>query len=177
MAALAASIQDVRPDEDFREFVGRHQRAWIRTAYLLTGDAHLAEDLLQSVLIKVLGKWNGVARLDHPDAYVRKALVNQSISWRRRRSGGEIPSADPPDRSYSTEDSSVTRLMVRRALMRLTPRQRAVIVLRYYEDRTERETAEILGCSVGTVKSQSHHALAVLRRYTGILTDIEEARR
>ncbi|WP_066373829.1 SigE family RNA polymerase sigma factor [Herbidospora mongoliensis] len=167
----------MRADEGFREFVGRHQRAWIRTAYLLTGDAHLAEDLLQSVLIKVLGKWNGLARLDHPDAYVRKALVNQYISWRRRRSGGEIPSADPPDRSYSTEDSSVTRLMVRQALMRLTPKQRAVIVLRYYEDRTEKETAEILGCSLGTVKSQAHQALARLREFTGILTDIEGARR
>ncbi|GAB1821009.1 SigE family RNA polymerase sigma factor [Herbidospora sp. RD11066] len=166
----------MRADEGFREFVGRHQRAWIRTAYLLTGDAHLAEDLLQSVLIKVLAKWNGLTRLDHPDAYVRKALVNQSISW-RRRSKGEIPSADPPERSYSTEDASVTRLVVQQALTRLTPKQRAVIVLRYYEDRTEKETAEILGCSLGTVKSQTHHALVRLREFTGILADIEEARR
>ncbi|WP_062436916.1 SigE family RNA polymerase sigma factor [Herbidospora daliensis] len=163
----------MRADEGFREFVGQHQRAWIRTAYLLTGDAHLAEDLLQSVLIKVLGKWSG---LDQPDAYVRKALVNQYISW-RRRPRREIPRAEPPDRSYTSEDTALTRLMVQRALMRLSPRQRAVIVLRYYEDRTERETAEILGCSLGTVKSQAHHALARLREFTGVLTDIEEARR
>ncbi|MFC6080102.1 SigE family RNA polymerase sigma factor [Sphaerisporangium aureirubrum] len=144
----------------FREFVDAHQRSLMRTAYLLTGDAHLAEDLLQSVLLKVLGRWQ---RLDSPEAYVRRALVNQHISWRRRRGAGEVPSAEPPDRAYSSEESAVDRIVLRQALMRLTPKQRAVIVLRYFEDRTERETAEMLGCALGTVKSQVHYALGRLR--------------
>ncbi|TMR98353.1 SigE family RNA polymerase sigma factor [Nonomuraea basaltis] len=150
-------------NDSFREFVAGHQQALMRTAYLLTGDAHQAEDLLQSVLLKVLGRWSRLSRVERPEAYVRKALLNQHISWRRRRGRTELPTADPPDRPYSSEDSTIVRLVMRRALMRLPPRQRAVIVLRYYEDRTERETAELLNCSIGTVKSQAHYALARLR--------------
>ncbi|MEU6407669.1 SigE family RNA polymerase sigma factor [Microbispora sp. NPDC046933] len=150
-------------NDSFREFVTAHQQSLMRTAYLLTGDAHLAEDLLQSVLLKVLGRWRRLSRIDNPEAYARKALLNQHISWRRRRAGAELPSTSPPERSYSSENTTVVRLVMRQALMRLPPRQRAVIVLRYYEDRTERETAELLGCSIGTVKSQAHHALARLR--------------
>jgi RNA polymerase sigma-70 factor (sigma-E family) len=135
----------------------------MRTAYLLTGDAHQAEDLLQSVLLKVLRRWSRLSRVERPEAYVRKALLNQHISWRRQRGRIELPTADPPDRPYSSEDPTIVRLVMRRALMRLPPRQRAVIVLRYYEDRTERETAELLNCSIGTVKSQAHYALARLR--------------
>ncbi|SEG61082.1 RNA polymerase sigma-70 factor, sigma-E family [Nonomuraea solani] len=150
-------------NDSFRAFVAGHQQSLMRTAYLLTGDAHQAEDLLQSVLLKVLGRWSRLSRVEHPEAYARKALLNQHISWRRRRVKTELPSAAPPERPYSTEDSTVARLVMRQALMRLPPRQRAVIVLRYYEDRTERETAELLNCSVGTVKSQAHYALARLR--------------
>ncbi|MFC7646304.1 SigE family RNA polymerase sigma factor [Streptosporangium lutulentum] len=135
----------------------------MRTAYLLTGDAHQAEDLLQSVLLKVLRRWSRLSHVECPEAYARKALLNQCISWRRRRVSTELPTADPPDRPYSGEDSTIVRLVMRQALMRLPPRQRAVIVLRYYEDRTERETAELLNCSIGTVKSQAHYALARLR--------------
>lgn len=150
-------------NDSFREFVAGHQQSLMRTAYLLTGDAHQAEDLLQSVLLKVLGRWSRLARVERPEAYARKALLNQYISWRRRRVRIELPTADPPDRPYSSEDSTIVRLVMRRALMRLPPRQRAVIVMRYYEDRTERETAELLNCSIGTVKSQAHYALARLR--------------
>ncbi|MCT9934819.1 SigE family RNA polymerase sigma factor [Planotetraspora sp. A-T 1434] len=150
-------------NDSFREFVAAHQQSLMRTAYLLTGDAHLAEDLLQTVLLKVLGRWFKLSRIDSPEAYARKALLNQHISWRRRRAGAELPSTAPPERVYSSEDSTVVRLVMRQALMRLPPRQRAVIVLRFYEDRTERETAELLNCSIGTVKSQVHHALARLR--------------
>ncbi|MEV4220401.1 sigma factor-like helix-turn-helix DNA-binding protein [Nonomuraea sp. NPDC049725] len=115
------------------------RQSLMRTAYLLTGDAHLAEDLLQSVLVKVLGRWPRLAGLASPQAYARKALVNQYISWRRRLARvTELPSAEPPDRPYST-------------------------VLRYYEDLTEHETAKLLNCSIGTVKSHAHHALARLR--------------
>ncbi|GAA0408332.1 RNA polymerase sigma24 factor [Acrocarpospora corrugata] len=175
-------------NDSFREFVDKHQQSLMRTAYLLTGDAHLAEDLLQSVLARLVGRWPKVVRLDHPEAYARKALLNQHISWRRRLRTGELPSADPPqDGTYWVEDRTVARIVVRQALMRLAPRQRAVIVLRFYEDRTERETADLLGCSLGTVKSQTHDALARLRELAPELapkfaelesrTEIEEARR
>jgi RNA polymerase sigma-70 factor (sigma-E family) len=146
----------------FRAFVDAHQRPLLRLAYLLTGEAHLAEDLLQSVLVRMIGRWSRLRHIDRPDAYARKALVNQYISW-RRRVAGEVPSAEPPERAYSPEDSTVLRIVLRQALMRLTPKQRAVIVLRFYEDRTERDVADLMGCSVGTVKSQTHHALARLR--------------
>ncbi|GAA0941255.1 SigE family RNA polymerase sigma factor [Nonomuraea longicatena] len=147
-------------NDSFREFMAAHQQSLTRTAYLLTGDRHLAEDLLQSVLVKVLGRWP----VTNPPAYARKALVNQYISWRRRRvSTAELPSAEPPERSYSSEEPTIVRIAVQRALSRLPPKQRAVIVLRYYEDLTEQETAKVLNCSVGTVKSTAHHALARLR--------------
>jgi DNA-directed RNA polymerase specialized sigma24 family protein len=130
-------------DAGFLAFVDAHQRPLMRLAYLLTGEVHLAEDLLQSVLVRMIGRWY--------------------ISWRRRRDSDEVPSAEPPDRAYSAEDSAVLRIVLRQALMRLTPKQRAVLVLRFYEDLPERDVADLLGCSVGTVKSQAHHALARLR--------------
>lgn len=148
--------------DGFHEFVHARQQSLVRTAYLLTGDAHLAEDLLQSVLVKVAGHWPKLLRHGNPEAYTRKALVNQYISW-RRRTRKELPSADPPEHGHSHDDSTLDRIVLRQALTRLTPKQRAVIVLRFYEDRTERETAELLGCSLGTVKSQTHHALGRLR--------------
>ncbi|WP_449062842.1 SigE family RNA polymerase sigma factor [Planomonospora algeriensis] len=148
--------------DGFREFVLARQQALMRTAYLLTGDAHLAEDLLQSVLIKVAGRWPKLSRDGSPEAYTRKALVNQYISW-WRRPRPESPSADPPEHGVSHEDASLDRIVLRQALARLTPKQRAVIVLRFWMDLTEVQTAETLGCSVGTVKSQAHHALARLR--------------
>ena len=141
-------------NDSFREFVAAHQQSLMRTAYLLTGDAHLAEDLLQSVLLKVLGRWPKLTEVASPRAYARKALVNQYISWRRRLKPAEVPITDPPERSYSSEDSTVVRLVMRQALAQLPPRQRAVIVLRYYEDLTEHETAKLLNCSIGTTKNR-----------------------
>ncbi|SEM33371.1 SigE family RNA polymerase sigma factor [Nonomuraea pusilla] len=148
--------------DGFREFVLARQQALMRTAYLLTGDAHLAEDLLQSVLVNVARHWPKLARDGNPEAYTRKALVNQYVSW-RRRPRHELPSADPPERSVSYDEAALDRIVLRRALDRLTRKQRAVIVLRFWEDLTEAQTAAALGCSVGTVKSQTHHALARLR--------------
>ncbi|MFF5210390.1 SigE family RNA polymerase sigma factor [Streptosporangium sp. NPDC000396] len=148
--------------DGFREFVHARQQSLVRTAYLLTGDAHLAEDLLQSVLVKVAGHWPKLLKQGNPEAYTRKALINQYISW-RRRIRKEFPSADPPEHGHSHDDSTVNRIVLCQALARLTPKQRAVIVLRFYEDRSERETADLLGCSLGTVKSQTHHALGRLR--------------
>ncbi|MEV0149314.1 MULTISPECIES: SigE family RNA polymerase sigma factor [unclassified Nonomuraea] len=150
--------------DGFREFVLARQQALMRTAYLLTGDAHLAEDLLQSVLINVVGQWHKLSKGGNPEAYTRKALVNQYISWQRRRRL-ELPSGDPPERGVSYDDAALDRMVLRQALARLTPKQRAVIVLRFREDLTEAQTAEVLGCAVGTVKSQTHHALARLREH------------
>ncbi|MBF8188519.1 SigE family RNA polymerase sigma factor [Nonomuraea sp. K274] len=148
--------------EGFREFVLARQQALRQTAYLLVGDTHLAEDLLQSVLMKVAGHWHKLARGGNPEAYTRKALVNQYISW-RRRSQPEVPSADPPEHGVSYDEAALDRIVLRRALAKLTRKQRAVIVLRFWEDLTEAQTAEALGCSIGNVKSQTHHALARLR--------------
>ncbi|MGI5493665.1 SigE family RNA polymerase sigma factor [Microtetraspora malaysiensis] len=148
--------------DDFREFVLARQQTLMRTAYLLVGDAHLAEDLLQSVLTKVVGHWSKLSRDGNPEAYTRKALVNQYISW-RRRSSLELPSADPPEHGASHDNATLDRIVLRQALAKLTRKQRAVIVLRFWEDLTEAQTADTLGCSIGTVKSQTHHALARLR--------------
>ncbi|RVX47728.1 RNA polymerase sigma-70 factor (sigma-E family) [Nonomuraea polychroma] len=164
------------PNDSFREFVAAHQQSLMRTAYLLTGDAHLAEDLLQSVLLKVLARWPKLTHVGNPQAYARKALVNQYISWRRRLVSAELPSAAPPEGSYSNEDSTVVRLAVRQALAQLPPRQRAVIILRFYEDLTEHETAKLLKCSIGTVKSQTHHALARLRTLSPAFSELEGQR-
>ncbi|MDF5752892.1 SigE family RNA polymerase sigma factor [Spongiactinospora sp. TRM90649] len=149
--------------QGFREFVGARQQSLVRSAYLLTGDAHLAEDLLQDVLVKVARHWPKLARGGNPEAYTRKALINEHISWRRRRRSAEYPSGDAPELAHDPGDTTEQRIDLRRALARLSPRQRAVIVLRYYEDRSVDETADLLGCSPGTVKSQAHHALARLR--------------
>ncbi|GAA3677591.1 SigE family RNA polymerase sigma factor [Nonomuraea antimicrobica] len=168
--------------DDFREFVIARQQALMRTAYLLTGDAHLAEDLLQSVLVKVAGQWSKLTGGGNPEAYTRKALVNQYISW-RRRPRPEVPRAELPERGASYDDAALQRIVLRQALDKLPPRQRAVIVLRFWEDLTEAQTAEALGCAPGTVKSQSHHALARLRTHAPELayllndTEIKEVAR
>ncbi|MEV7012150.1 SigE family RNA polymerase sigma factor [Streptosporangium sp. NPDC051022] len=156
--------------DGFREFVLARQQALMRTAYLLTGDAHLAEDLLQSVLINVVGQWPKLSADGNPEAYTRKALVNQYISWRRRLQW-EWPSACPPEHGASYDEEAVDRIMLRQALAKLTRKQRAVIVLRFWEDLTKTQTAEALGCSVGNVKSQTHRALARLRTLAPELAD------
>ncbi|SEF60457.1 RNA polymerase sigma-70 factor, sigma-E family [Nonomuraea solani] len=148
--------------EGFHEFVRDRQQSLMRTAYLLTGNAHLAEDLLQTVLTRVASHWAKLARNGNPEAYARKALVNQTISWRRRKQV-ELPGVEPPERGHSHDEATLRRLALRQALGRLTPKQRAVIVLRFYEDRTEAETAQLMGVSLGTVKSQTHYALSKLR--------------
>ncbi len=149
--------------EGFREFVGARQRSLMYTAYLLTGDAHLAEDLLQNALVKVARHWPKLARSGNPEAYTRKALINEHISWRRLRRSSEYPQEHPPEYGHDPGDATLHRVALQHALSRLTPRQRAVIVLRFYEDRSVMETADLLGCSAGTVKSQTHHALGRLR--------------
>lgn len=155
----------MRADEaSFAEYVTVRSPALLRTAYLLTGNHHDAEDLVQGSLIKVVARWRRIA--DHPDPYVRKVMVNEHISrWRGRR-WRELNVDRFPDRGALGPDL-VEREALRAALGGLAPRQRAVIVLRYFEDLTERETAEVLGIAIGTVKSQARDALARLRDALG----------
>lgn len=145
---------------EFDDFVAGRSPALLRTSYLLTRDTQAAEDLLQTVLVKAWRVWG---RLDEgPEAYVRKALVNTYVSWWRRRWHGEVPTDQMPERAATTMDLEL-RDAVLGALGRLPRRQRAVVVLRYYEDLSEAETARLLDVSVGTVKSQCSKALAHLR--------------
>ena len=153
-------------DEEFTEFV---QGAWAglyRTAYLLVGDVGLAEDLVQSALAKTYVAWSSVRDVHAAPAYARTTLVNTAASWFRRRSWrNELPTHTLPD-SHQDEDPS-DRPAVLDALTQLPPRQRAVVVLRYYEDLSVADTAHALGCSEGTVKSQTSKALDTLRRLLG----------
>ncbi|GAA1815987.1 SigE family RNA polymerase sigma factor [Luedemannella flava] len=149
---------------EFDEFVLTRSPRLLRTAYLLTRDWASAEDLLQTALAKAWFAWprmNG-----DPEPYVRRILANTYASWWRRRWNGEHPTADLPERPpHLTEPQAAVdaRDELWRSLGRLPKRQRLVLVLRYFEDLSERETAEIMHCSVGTIKSQTAKALAKLR--------------
>jgi RNA polymerase sigma-70 factor (sigma-E family) len=154
---------DAAQERDFEEFVRRRSSSLLQTAYLLTGDRGHAEDLLQTVLLSVAGRW---ASIDGPkEPYVRRALVNGATSvWRRRRlveSPLEL-SAEPWVEDRTTE--VVERAEILRSLRQLSARQRAVIVLRYFEGLSEAEIAQALGCSTGAVKSYASRALTHLRR-------------
>jgi RNA polymerase sigma-70 factor (sigma-E family) len=146
-------------DVEFDEFVVARSPALLRTAYLLTRDLQLAEDLLQTALTKAWFAWNRIE--GDPEPYVRRILVTSSVSWWRKRWTHETPTEFVPEPASRAEPVDVHDLM--QALGRLPRRQRAVVVLRYVEDRTEADTAALMGCSVGTVKSQCAKALAKLR--------------
>lgn len=147
---------------DFDGFVAARSRALLRTAYLLTGDHGLAEDLLQTALAKSWFAWGRIS--GPPEPYVRRVLVTTYTTWWRRRWRAEYPTGELPDRGVDDGTGAVDdRDALWRALGALPRRQRAVVVLRYYEDLSEAETAAALGVSRGTVKSQASRALAVLR--------------
>ncbi|MER7558524.1 SigE family RNA polymerase sigma factor [Nocardioides sp. NPDC126508] len=148
----------VAAEVDFDDFVAARSSALLRTAYLLTRDHALAEDLLQTALTKAWFSW---AKIESHEAYVRRILVNTYTSWWRRKWNGEQPTQELVEGSVDHPEEGAHDLWT--ALGRLPRRQRAVVVLRYFEDLTEAQTAEILGCSVGTIKSQNSKALAKLR--------------
>ena len=156
---------EVRPtgvSPDFEDFVVARGPALVRYAHALSGDRHLAEDLVQEVLVKAHRRW---ARLDDPEAYLRTALSRQLVSWRRRRSTGERPS-ELPDRVGGTPaDAVVDRDALWQVLRQLPVRQRAVLVLRYWEALPDSQIAKLLACSEGTVRSSASRAFAVLRRH------------
>jgi RNA polymerase sigma-70 factor (sigma-E family) len=156
---------------DFADFVQRRSGPLLRAAWVLTsGDWALAEDLVQTTLGEVWRRWDRVATMDAPDAYAHKVLVNTSLRWRGRRWAGETAVAELPERVAAGGGLQQVdvRESLRRALGELTAKQRAVIMLRYFEDRSEADTAQIMGCSVGTVKSQAAKAIARLRDVPGL---------
>lgn len=155
-------------EDEFTAFVAARGQTLLRIAHALTGNRETAEDLVQGALAKAYARWPRI----HGDAeaYVRKIIYNDRASaWRRPGSRNEVTVADVPDRARSDRhDNEVAeRLAVREALLALPARQRAVLVMRYLEDRSVEETAEALGCRPGTVASQASRALAKLRELTG----------
>jgi RNA polymerase sigma-70 factor (sigma-E family) len=154
----------------FDAFVLARGAALAHTAYLLTGDHHLAEDLVQTTLFKAAKAWHRIQ--GDPEPYVRRIMHNQNISvWRSRRHLREVALTPAHDPALRDTDPDL-RIALRRALGTLTPKQRAVVVLRFYEDRTEVETAACLGISPGTVKSTTRQALARLRAAAPHLQDL-----
>jgi RNA polymerase sigma-70 factor (sigma-E family) len=162
--------------EQFTRWARARQQHLLRVALLMTDDVGRAEDLVQEAMTQVAVRWRKL-RDSSPDAYARTVIYHGNISWWRRRRG-EVLTAEVVEHPSLTEPVE-RRLLVRRALAALTPRQRAVVVLRYFEDLTERDAAEVLGVSVGTVKSQTHLALRRLREAAPELAELlheEESR-
>ena len=154
-------------DEEFREFMRGRWPAMVRLAYGLTGDLGHAEDVAQAAFARAYASWSRVARTGDPDAYVRRIVINENNSrFRRRRVTERLVDAVPEpsgQRAADTGDALGASEALMKALRRLGPRQRAVVVLRFWMDMSEAETAAALGCSVGNVKSQASRALAALR--------------
>ncbi len=161
-------MDDATRGADFTAYVRAREQALARLAYLLTGDRDAAEDLLQNALAKCYRHWERIRSVEQPDAYVRRVMVNERNSrWRslvrRRDSAGshvlEVLDPPAPPRGLDRAES----LDLWRTVQTLPTQQRAVLVLRFYEDLTEAQTADVLGCSVGTVKSHLSRALAAMR--------------
>lgn len=163
-------MEDV--EESFRAFVGARLPALKRTAWLLVGDSHLAEDLVQTALSKAAMRWERIIVHGDPEPYVKRILYTEHVSWWRRRKFTEVLGATVADSPTSDGVDVPMRVAMERALAKLTPKQRAVLVLRYYEDLSEQQTAEVLGVSIGTVKSQTRHALARLRAVAPELAEL-----
>ncbi|GAA2679755.1 SigE family RNA polymerase sigma factor [Actinoplanes palleronii] len=168
-----------RPDDSFSEFVRARTHSLLRSAFLLTGDQHLAEDLVQEALARTHRAWGRLEREGNAEAYARKVMYHAQVSFWRRPKVAEVFPGDLPDRSGSTGDQAevtAQRLVLRRALLTLSPKQRAVIILRYFEDHTEVEAADLMGVSVNTVKTQCARGLAKLRTLVADLRILEPQR-
>jgi RNA polymerase sigma-70 factor (sigma-E family) len=153
-------------EREFDEFVLARQQKLLRTAFLLCGDWHLAEDLTQNALAKVYVAWARIQRVGSVDAYVHRILFRTYIDTYRRRRKQEILSAAVPDVA-GVEPESEVRMALLTALGRITPRYRAVLILRFWEDWSVGDTADALGISTGTVKSHTHRGLEQLRSVLG----------
>jgi RNA polymerase sigma-70 factor (sigma-E family) len=147
---------------EFTDFVAGRTGALIRVAYALTADQHAAEDLLQSALMKAAGHWRRIHT--SPEAYVRQIMYREQVrGWRRLSRHREIATAAPPDRQAVPDAGAEARLDLHQALRALPAGRRAVVILRYLEDLPEAQVADLLGCSVGTVRSQAHRGITQLR--------------
>ena len=149
-------------EQDFDSYVAARSAALRRLAVLLTGDDGHADDAVQSALLSAWRRWDRISRLDNVDAYVRTVLVN-AVRTARRGKLREVVGAAPDAATHERADAIVDRDPMWRALRRLPPKQRAVVVLRFYEDLTEAQTADALGCHIGTVKKYTARALDTLR--------------
>ena len=162
--------------DGFAEFIDARQHALQRTAWWLTGDWALAEDLVQTSLARAWPRWERILRRDDPEIYVRRVMLNTWSTWYRRKWRGERPASAMPDTAAAGDMAAevTVRLAVRQALGSLPRRQRAVLVLRIYDDLSEAQVAEVLDCTVGTVKSTMSRALAKLRedpQISGLLSE------
>ncbi len=159
---------------EFAEFVAARSAALHRAAYLMVGEPSLAQDLVQEALSKTYAAWPRLRDKGNAEAYARKAITTTAISWFRRKGWSHERSTDaPPDRATPGHDDQVTQsAWLWECLQGLPARQRAAIVLRYYEDLTEAQTAETMGCAVGTVKSQVAAGLTKLRQQLGDDADV-----
>jgi RNA polymerase sigma-70 factor (sigma-E family) len=165
---------DERARQDFAEFAAARSAALIRLAYVLTADQHAAEDLLQNALTKAAAHWGRIHT--DPESYVRRIMYREQVDWWRRRGRRrETAVAEVPEPPPVPAPSVEARLALADALRALPVRKRAVLVLRYLEDLPEAQVADILGCSVGTVRSQAHKAIGQLRSALAAvgLTDTE----
>jgi RNA polymerase sigma-70 factor (sigma-E family) len=162
------ALRQQRDTTAFSDLVAARSAALLRTAYLVVGDYQLAQDLVQEALVKTYVAWPRLRDVSNAEAYARRTIVTTAISWRRRRSFHErpvrtIPEQAQPDRT----DALATQDLLWAQVRALPPRQRAALVLRYYEDLSESDTAQLMGCAVGTVKSQVSAALDRLRQRVG----------
>jgi RNA polymerase sigma-70 factor (sigma-E family) len=164
--------------DEFAAFVESSCRGLLRSAWLLAGDWPPAEDLVQSALAATWRRWREVGPVEYPEAYVRRVMITTYMRWNKRRRRGEIAVARLPD--HAAREDAYARVeaheAVRSALAVLPPKQRAVIVLRYFADLTEAQTAAAMNCAIGTVKSQSAKALARLHDVPGLADVLTEGR-
>jgi RNA polymerase sigma-70 factor (sigma-E family) len=160
--------------DGFDAFVVARGPALLRFAHVLSGDAHLAEDLVQEVLARAHRKWERIERMEAPEAYVRTAIVRQYLSWRRRRSSTEKAVAEVPDHAGAPDPAVAVaaRDEIWTMLSGLARAQRAVLVLRFYADLADEEIAVMLGCSHSTVRAHASRALARLRAAMGDRTRV-----
>ncbi len=177
-ATMPSSHRATDRDTEFAAYMSARQASLLRTAYLISGDPHTAEDLVQTALAKLYLSWDKIAQRDSIDGYVRRIIVNEHNSlwrrpWKRRESAtDQVPEQPCTEARAGTADADLWTFV-----QSLPRKQRAAIVLRYYEELSEAETAEVLGVSVGTVKSQTSRALAALRaRSTEIAHLMEDPR-
>jgi RNA polymerase sigma-70 factor (sigma-E family) len=149
---------------EFDEFVTHHGPELLRLAYMLSGSREQSEDLVQNALVKTYRSWDTVASTDRPIAYVRTIVVREHVSWWRRLPNREVPVAIPHDAARDFPDTEIAETdAMWRTLATLPRRQRAVLALRYYEDLSDADIAQLLGCSAGTVRSNASRGLAALR--------------